>query len=63
MATECQSCGTADGVGACLLCDACIAERTDAERAAQGLEPTVTDPAVLDRIATVVRPATQTDAA
>jgi hypothetical protein len=42
------------------LCDACIAERARAERTAQGLDPTITDPAVIDQVATVVR---RTDAA
>jgi hypothetical protein len=38
------------------LCDACIAVRARAERTAQGLDPTITDPAVLDQIAIVIAP-------
>jgi hypothetical protein len=45
------------------LCDACIAVRARAERTAQGLDPTITDPTVLDRVATVIRPSTDRGAA
>lgn len=58
----CVDCGAADA-HVSRLCDACIAERARAERTAQGLDPTITDPAVLDRIATVVRPASDRGAA
>lgn len=33
------------------LCEACLAERTAAERAAQGLPPTIEDPDTLAKIA------------
>jgi hypothetical protein len=51
----CVDCGAADA-HVCRLCDSCIVARTRAEAAAQGLPPTVTDPAVLDRIAVIVAP-------
>ena len=51
-------CGHCDGVteNPSRLCDACIAERARAERTTQGLDPTINDPAVLDRVATVIAP-------
>jgi hypothetical protein len=51
----CVDCGSADA-HVSRLCDACIAERARAERTAQGLDPTINDPAVLDRIAVIVAP-------
>jgi hypothetical protein len=52
----CADCGTTDDVQPYGLCRPCNAERGRAERVAQGLAPDVTDPVVLDQIATLIRP-------
>lgn len=51
----CVDCGTADA-HVSRLCDACLVERARAERTSQGLDPTITDPTVIDRIAVIVAP-------
>jgi hypothetical protein len=51
----CVDCGAADA-HVSRLCDACLVARARASRTAQGLDPTITDPAVLDRVATVIAP-------
>lgn len=56
---RCADCGTTTDVRSYGLCLPCNVARGRAECAAQGVEFTVTDPALLDRIATLVRPSTR----
>ena len=49
---SCSRCGERLAAGAHGLCDRCVLERAIAERADQGLPPTVQDPGLLRAIAT-----------
>ena len=51
---RCTACGRNPAIGAHGLCRSCIHDRTVAERAAQGLPPTVEDPIALGRVVEVM---------